>query len=63
MMKKITIDTEYCVLKNYYDKNLNKLFSNKRDIIVADSLLELFRIRQNIENFNKKLYLTDLDFS
>ena len=42
----------------YYDKNLNKLFSNKRDIIVADSLLELFRIRQNIENFNKKaLYI------
>jgi len=43
---------------NYYDTNLNKLFSNKRDIIVADSLLELFRIRENIENFNKKaLYI------
>jgi len=42
----------------YYDDNLNKLFTNKRDIIVADSLLELFRIRQNIENFNKKaLYI------
>ena len=42
----------------YYDKNLNSLFTNKRDIIVADSLLELFRIRQNIENFNKKaLYI------
>jgi len=42
----------------YYDNNLNKIFTNKRDIIVADSLLELFRIRENIENFNKKaLYI------
>ncbi len=42
----------------YYDTNLSTLFTNKRDIIVADSLLELFRIRQNIENFNKKaLYI------
>jgi len=42
----------------YYDNNLSNLFTNKRDIIVADSLLELFRIRQNIENFNKKaLYI------
>ena len=43
---------------SYYDRNLSTLFTNKRDIIVADSLLELFRIRQNIENFNKKaLYI------
>jgi len=42
----------------YYDDNLSNIFTNKRDIIVADSLLELFRIRQNIENFNKKaLYI------
>ena len=42
----------------YYDDNLSTLFTNKRDIIVADSLLEIFRIRQNIENFNKKaLYI------
>jgi len=42
----------------YYDDNLNAIFSNKRDIIVADTLLELFRIRDNIENFNKKaLYI------
>ena len=42
----------------YYDENLNSIFTNKRDIIVADSLLELFRIRENIENFNKKaLYI------
>tara|TARA_Y100000310_G_scaffold143049_1_gene142459 strand:+ start:560 stop:1336 length:777 start_codon:yes stop_codon:yes gene_type:complete len=42
----------------WYDENINKVFSNKRDIIVADTLLELFRIRENIENFNKKaLYI------
>ena len=43
---------------DYYTTNLNTIFSNKRDIIVADTLLELFRIRDNIENFNKKaLYI------
>ena len=43
---------------HYYDTNLNNIFTNKRDIIVADTILELFRIRENIENFNKKaLYI------
>jgi len=42
----------------YYTDNMNKIFTNKRDIIVADTLVELFRIRENIENFNKKsLYI------
>ena len=42
----------------WYDSNINRVFSNKRDIIVADTILELFRIRDNIENFNKKaLYI------
>ena len=43
---------------DWYDENLNKVFSNKRDIIVADTIIELFRMRDNIENFNKKaLYI------
>ena len=43
---------------DWYDTNLNKVFSNKRDIIVADTIIELFRMRDNIENFNKKaLYI------
>jgi hypothetical protein len=43
---------------DYYDKNLNVIFSNKKDIVVADSIIELFRIRENIEIFNKKaLYI------
>ena len=43
---------------DWYDENLNKVFSNKRDIIVADTIVALFRMRDNIENFNKKaLYI------
>ena len=43
---------------DWYDNNINNIFTNKRDIIVADTILELFRIRENIENFNKKaLYI------
>ena len=42
----------------WYDSNMNKVFTNRKDIAVADSVLELFRIRDNIENFNKKaLYI------
>ena len=43
---------------DWYDTHINRIFTNKRDIIVADTILELFRIRNNIENFNKKaLYI------
>ena len=43
---------------DWYDENLNRVFSNKRDIIVADTIIALFRMRDNIENFNKKaLYI------
>lgn len=40
-----------------YD-NLNYIFSNPTDIHVADSVLHIFEIRENIEEFNKKaLYI------
>ena len=43
---------------NWYDDNINMIFTNKRDILVADTILELFRTVENIENFNKKaLYI------
>jgi len=43
---------------DWYDKNINVVFTNKRDILVADTILELFRTVDNIENFNKKaLYI------
>lgn len=46
------------LMLNYWDKNLTKVFTKKRDIQIADAILELFRRSQYIENFNKKhLYL------
>lgn len=42
----------------YTDDNLPILFSSPKEMLVADSILELFRVRDNIENFNKKaLYI------
>ena len=46
------------LMLQYWDKNLTKVFTKKRDIQIADAVLELFRRSQFIENFNKKhLYL------
>jgi hypothetical protein len=46
------------IMLEYWDKNLSKVFTKKRDIQIADAVLELFRRSQYIENFNKKhLYL------
>ena len=46
------------LMLEYWDKNLTKIFTKKRDIQIADAVLELFRRSQFIENFNKKhLYL------
>ena len=42
----------------YWDNNLTNIFKRQKDILVADAVLELFRRRKNIENFNKKaLYI------
>jgi len=42
----------------YFDLNIARIFKRKKDIIVADSIIELIRKRENIENFNKKaLYI------
>jgi hypothetical protein len=42
----------------WYDANLNRHFTNERDIQIADTVLELFRLRANLESFNKKaLYI------
>jgi len=46
------------IMISYWDKNLNSIFSKKRDLQIADAILELFRRSEYIENFNKKhLYL------
>lgn len=42
----------------YCDNNLTTIFTKKLDIQIASSILELFRRRANIENYNKKaLYI------
>lgn len=46
------------VFVDVVDKHLALIFSKKRDMQVADSILHLFRNRENIENYNKKaLYI------
>ena len=46
------------LMLDYWDKNLTVVFTKKRDIQIADAVLELFRRSEHIENFNKKhLYL------
>ena len=43
---------------DYWDNNVTNIFRRQKDILVADAVLELFRRRENIENFNKKaLYI------
>jgi len=43
---------------DYWENNITNIFRRQKDILVADSVLELFRKRENIENFNKKaLYI------
>ena len=37
----------------YWDENLTKLFRKKRDIQIADAVIELFKRRGDLENFNK----------
>lgn len=36
------------------DKNLASIFTKQRDLQIADSIMYLFKTRENIENYNKK---------
>lgn len=46
------------IMLEYWDDNILDVFPVKRDVQIADAILELFRRSENIENFNKKhLYL------
>jgi hypothetical protein len=46
------------LLVQYWDFNLTKIFKKKRDIDIANAVVELLRRADTIENFNKKaLYL------
>ena len=45
-------------LHRFWDTNLTNIFRRDKDIRVADAVLHIFRIKDNIENFNKKaLYI------
>tara|TARA_Y100000768_G_scaffold376001_1_gene347507 strand:+ start:725 stop:1453 length:729 start_codon:yes stop_codon:yes gene_type:complete len=42
----------------YWENNINVIFRRQKDVRVADAVLHIFRIKGNIENFNKKaLYI------
>ena len=46
------------LMVEYWDANLNTIFTRKKDIRVAAAIAELFRRRENIEIYNKKaLYI------
>lgn len=46
------------LLIQYWENNINFIFSKKHDIMIADAIINLFKISGNIENHNKKsLYL------
>jgi len=53
----------------YFEANIPHMFKKPKDIDVAYSIVELFKMRHDIENFNKKsLYIliremTDVDTS
>ena len=38
----------------YWDNNINVIFRRQKDVRVADAVLHIFRIKGNIELFNKK---------
>jgi len=39
---------------NYLDTNLNTIFKKKNDFVIADSIIEIIKRRDSLENFNKK---------
>jgi hypothetical protein len=42
----------------YFEKNISSIFNNKKDIQISYALLEIFKNREDIENYNKKfIYL------
>jgi len=46
------------MMVEYWEKNLNDIFSKKRDLKIAEAVVELFRNSDRIDYFNKKaLYL------
>ena len=57
--EKKTYITEFVdEMVEYFEKNITRIFNNKKDIAVAYAIMELIQDKENIENFNKKaLYI------
>jgi hypothetical protein len=54
----VELDEFRTLMIKFWDLNLTNIFKKKRDIQIADAVIELFRRVDSIENFNKKhLYL------
>ena len=55
----VNMKIEYVdVLADYWRNNLTSVFKRKKDLDVANSVVELIDMRKNIDNFNKKaLYI------
>ena len=41
-------------LLRFWEYNLTNIFRRDKDIRVVDAVLHMFRMKENIENFNKK---------
>ena len=55
--KKYIEDLTFEVIK-YFENNISNIFKKRKDIAVAHSIIEIFKMRDDIENFNKKsLYI------
>jgi hypothetical protein len=51
------------LMVEYYDNNMGTIFKKKKDLDIANAVIELFRNCDRIENFNKKalyLYVRDM---
>ena len=56
--KKLFLDDFISDLIDYFEHNISVIFKNKTDVDVAYAIIELFKNRDGIENFNKKsLYI------
>ena len=46
------------MMVDYWDRNLTEIFTKKKDLKIAEAVVELFRNSDRIDHFNKKaLYL------
>ncbi len=52
--KDVEIDEFMTMMINYWEQNLNKVFTKQKDLNIANAIVELFRNYKRIDCFNKK---------